>query len=222
MLKNLNRRIRRVKVKLVRWATVLEVAEGRIRHHKRQKVKFHNLVGRTTGSKKRYYERLRRRAHLNLRAWQKRQAWVAGKHEFLQVLLNKRLRQKRRWLKNHPPDLDPSDVDGVVTMDGKQVAAWIAAIAERVRDTGLWSGYIISGWRDPVYSEQLCLNMCGAPSCPGLCAGQSSNHSGSEYPAGAIDVSDSTGFEAGLRAIGETRLHNSLPADRPHFSNSGS
>jgi hypothetical protein len=219
MLEKLNKRIRHVKVKLVRWATGLEVAERRIRHHKRQKRKFGDLAKRTSGETQRKWRRRRDRANEYLRRWQKRQTWLAGKHAYLQILLNKRLRDKRRWIKNHPA---PAVVSGgVVSIDGKNVAAWIADIAVRCRATGLWNGYIISGWRDPAYSEQLCLNMCGAPSCPGLCGGRSSNHSGSAYPAGAIDVTDHLGFEAALRSLGESRLHNSLPADRPHFSNSG-
>jgi hypothetical protein len=220
MLKKLNASIRRIKVKVVRWATALEVADRRIRHHKRQKAKFHERVQSTSGPAKSQWERKRNRADEQLRAWQKRQTWLAEKHKYVQLIFKKRVRAKEKWLKAHPPD--PTNQHGVVTLDGKQVAAWIAEIALRARATGLWNGYIISGWRDPVYSEELCLNMCGAPSCPGMCAGRSSNHSGSEFPAGAIDITDSTGFEAALRSMGETRLHNSLPADRPHFSNSGS
>ena len=85
-----------------------------------------------------------------------------------------------------------------------------------------WSGTVTSGYRTPEYSESLCFDMCGAPSCPGTCAGRSSNHSGKVYPRGAIDVSDEATFGAIMRRLGNP-IKNSLgPADPVHFSVSGS
>jgi hypothetical protein len=114
----------------------------------------------------------------------------------------------------------PKTTAGVVYMDGKPVAAWIAKWAIKARVQKLWFGVIVSGWRDPVYSESLCLNMCGAPRCPGRCAGRSSNHAGNVFPAGAIDVSLFWQFRDAMRRLGAP-LRNALPNDLVHFSNSG-
>jgi hypothetical protein len=109
---------------------------------------------------------------------------------------------------------------GVGTYDGKPVAAWMIPWLEKSRRAG-WGGSLVSGWRDPAYSEQLCYRIYGAPSCTGRCAGRASNHSGSEYPAGAVDVSDFYNFGAIQKRIGSP-LINALGAQDPvHFSISG-
>jgi hypothetical protein len=111
---------------------------------------------------------------------------------------------------------------GVAQFDGKSVAAWIVPYLVWARQNG-WKGTLNSGWRDPAYSEQLCRNMCGAPSCPGRCAGRTSNHAGSVKPAGAIDVSDYVTFGRLMARCPYTpRLQNQLGARDPvHFSASG-
>lgn len=118
-------------------------------------------------------------------------------------------------------DREPAPTSGVATFDGKQVPAWMVPWLEKSRKAG-WQGYVISGWRSPAYSTSLCIAMCGAPSCPGRCAGASSNHSGSTYPAGAIDVdvAHASQFEAIQFKIGSP-LRNYLAADINHFSVSG-
>ena len=57
-----------------------------------------------------------------------------------------------------------------------------------------WQGTLASGWRSPAYSESLCQRMCGAPSCPGRCAGRSSRHSQKTVAQGAVDVTDYARF----------------------------
>jgi peptidoglycan hydrolase-like protein with peptidoglycan-binding domain len=111
---------------------------------------------------------------------------------------------------------------GVATFDGKPVAAWLKPYLVWARNNG-WQGTVNSGWRDPAYSEQLCRNICGAPSCPGRCAGRSSNHAGSVKPAGALDVSDYTKFgELMRRCPLQPRIFNALGARDPvHFSVTG-
>ena len=123
----------------------------------------------------------------------------------------KHIRRLRR--RSHKP------ASGIVTFDGVRCAAWIAEWLEKSRKAG-WNGRLVSGYRDPAYSESLCQAMCGAPSCPGRCAGRSSNHSGSVYPAGACDVSDYWTFAEIQPKIGSP-LCNHLPSDRVHFSVSG-
>lgn len=111
-------------------------------------------------------------------------------------------------------------VGGLGHFDGETVAAWIVPWLQKARASGLWHGSVTSGYRTPSYSESLCLKMCGAPSCPGTCAGRSSNHSGKRFPEGAVDVSDPAGFAAAMRAV-HGPLRNDLPADRGHFSVTG-
>lgn len=109
---------------------------------------------------------------------------------------------------------------GVVDYNGVQVAAWIAAYFPQLKKCG-WDGGIKSGYRDPAYSEKLCYAMCGAPSCPGKCAGKSSNHSGRVFPAGAIDVTNPASMEAALAKCKNVPLKNDLPADTVHYSFTG-
>lgn len=111
---------------------------------------------------------------------------------------------------------------GVALFDGKPVAAWLKPYLDWARKNG-WQGTLNSGWRDPVYSEQLCKRICGAPSCPGRCAGRTSNHAGSIKPAGAVDVSDYIRFgQLMARCPLQPRIHNALGAQDPvHFSVSG-
>lgn len=100
--------------------------------------------------------------------------------------------------------------------DGKTVN-WLA----RARKAG-WTGYLTSGFRDPVYSESLCLAMCGQPSCPGRCAGRASNHSQKGPPNwGAIDATDYENLERIFAEIGAP-LRNELDwRDPVHFSPAG-
>lgn len=115
---------------------------------------------------------------------------------------------------------DAMNAKGVGTFDGKPVAKWIIPWLKKSRQAG-WDGSVTSGYRTPAYSEQLCIRMCGEPSCPGRCAGRSSNHSGKVYPHGAVDVSDYTNFARIQRQIGSP-LKNALGSSDPvHFSVSG-
>jgi hypothetical protein len=111
---------------------------------------------------------------------------------------------------------------GVTTFDGRPVAAWLKPYLEFAREKG-WKGTLTSGFRDPEHSEHLCVVMCGAPSCPGRCAGRASNHSGSSKPNGAVDVSDFVRFGEVMRGCPlEPRIFNALSDSDPvHFSETG-
>lgn len=101
--------------------------------------------------------------------------------------------------------------------DGK-VVNWLQKSVEHG-----WGGGLYSGGRTPEHSEELCLIMCGAPSCPGRCAGRTSNHSGCDGDPpgwGAIDVQEYEAFGRIQREIGSP-LKNALPSDRPHYSVTG-
>ena len=111
---------------------------------------------------------------------------------------------------------------GVVTFDGKAVAAWIEPHLAYARAHG-WKGTIYSGYRTPEHSEEICREKCGAPSCPGRCAGRTSNHSGRVSPSGAVDVSDYVTFAGLMRSSPhKPRIFNDLPTTDPnHFSATG-
>jgi hypothetical protein len=135
---------------------------------------------------------------------------------------------KMRDEHNNPPE----DADGVSDWKGFKVASWM--VGERVGPDGQtvnwlqksvdagWDGDLNSAWRSPAYSESLCLNMCGAPSCPNRCAGKTSNHSQVGPPNwGAVDVQDYARF-GGIQAKIGSPLKNLLGTDDPvHFSFTG-
>lgn len=127
----------------------------------------------------------------------------------------------------HPPD----DPDHISTFEGVPVAAWMVGKdagpdgshvdwLQKIRDAG-WHGVVVSGARTAAHSEELCFAMCGAPSCPGQCAGRSSNHVvDAGYPDGAVDVSEYTTFGQKAREV-RAPLINDLPIDPVHYSPSG-
>lgn len=110
---------------------------------------------------------------------------------------------------------------GVTTFDGVPVAKCAVPILQWCREHG-WQGKLVSGFRTPAYSEGLCLNMCGHPTCPGRCAGRSTNHSGNSPARFAMDVSDYIKFgEVVAHCPLQPHVHNALPNDRVHFSPTG-
>jgi len=136
-----------------------------------------------------------------------------------QAVLHRRAENKLEWLRKHKPPLDP-DKDGLITIDGRQVAAQVGSEVLRIRAAGRWKGFIVSGYRTPAYSQQLCYGICGRPSCPGLCAGTSSNHTRKGGRNGAVDLTDYFTFASECRRLGSW-LENHLPRDLVHFSDSG-
>ena len=144
--------------------------------------------------------------------------------------LLERIERKRKWLEDHA---DPQpNADGTADWRGMKVVAWMVGAApgrdgkkvnwlQKSVERG-WDGRLSSAYRSPEYSESLCRNMCGAPSCPGRCAGRASNHSGSAYPGGAIDVyPEYAQFEAIQKQIGSPLQNQLDDRDPVHFSVSG-
>lgn len=132
--------------------------------------------------------------------------------------LKRRYVRRREVARNHIRAVRTS---GVGYFDGKPVAKWIIPYLEWARRNG-WQGRLVSGWRDPRYSEHLCYMMCGHPTCSGRCAGRGSAHSQSTYLAGAVDVSDYIRFgQLMARCPLTPHLVNHLPIDRVHYSVSG-
>lgn len=135
----------------------------------------------------------------------------------------RRVDQRRKANKNHNAAVKKH---GVVIYDGIPVAAYFVPHLEWARHIGYkgrkWHGRVVSGFRTPAYSESLCYRMCGRPSCPGRCAGKSTNHAYTEPPRGALDLSDFITFR---EIIGHSPhkppIHNELPNDLVHFSPTG-
>jgi len=134
-------------------------------------------------------------------------------------LARRAVRRKQVAQNNFKAFLKP----GVGSFDGKPVAKVAIPQLKFARANG-WRGSLNSGWRDPVYSERLCLNMCGSKSCPGKCAGRSSNHVGNSPARYAKDVSDYVKYGQ-LMARSDCpkpRVFNALGAQDPvHYSPSG-
>jgi hypothetical protein len=131
----------------------------------------------------------------------------------------RRREQRESWERNQHAATQRS---GVTTFDGRPCANWLVPYLQWARDEGGWRGRLESGWRDPEYSEQLCIQMCGAPRCPGRCAGRSSNHVGDEPPHGAVDVTEWARFGEVIRRCPlRPTIFNALPTDHVHFSASG-
>lgn len=127
--------------------------------------------------------------------------------------------QKLKHLEKLAAQTD-TDGDGLIWVDGRQVAEQVGREVLRIRASGRWKGVIVSGYRTPAYSESLCYRMCGRPSCPGRCAGRATNHARKGGRNGAIDVSDYWTFNAECRRLGSW-LENHLSQDPVHFSDSG-
>lgn len=126
---------------------------------------------------------------------------------------------------------DPSSLQpaGTTVIDGKPVANWIATQVLAARAFG-WPGQVTSGVRTKAQQVLACINVCGNPNgCPGRCAQPgTSNHEGTRFPAGAVDVTDPDEFDAALaRAKSAGRggpypaIRNALPDDPVHRSLTG-
>jgi hypothetical protein len=99
----------------------------------------------------------------------------------------------------------------------KPIAAWIAPILQWASEHG-WSGTVTSGYR--TYQQQAALNAAGAYSAP---AGRS-NHEKTQYPGGAVDVTDPQQLLNVLQGYtGPQRLVGGVlgPVDPEHFSATG-
>jgi len=131
----------------------------------------------------------------------------------------KNMAQRRRWVLRNKARayLKP----GVGSFDGIVVAKSVIPVLQWCRQHG-WHGRLVSGYRTPAYSEQLCYRMCGRPSCPGRCAGRATNHAYATASRFAVDVSDYVNFGHIVASCPlRPHIHNDLPNDRVHFSPSG-
>jgi hypothetical protein len=122
-----------------------------------------------------------------------------------------------------PDGSTDEDGSGTRVIDGIPVAKWIAPIVLWARAHG-WHGRVTSGYRTVAQQRQACIHVCGNPNgCPNRCAKPgTSNHQYTEFPRGAVDVTDYDTFGAVVAHYpGEHTIHNALPLDPVHFSFSG-
>ena len=177
----------------------------------------------------RKHKTLTRQPNEDTKEWQRRSARhkkrIDNAHEVIRHLKkkvealaeDKANRKDERKQGKNPYDKNDTKI---VTFDGKQCVELAAYWLQEARNDG-WAGVLVSGYRTPEYSEQLCYNMCRAPSCSGMCAGRSSNHAKTSYPGPAIDVSEYVDFEAKMTKLGSP-LKNTLDYRDPvHFSQAG-
>lgn len=122
-----------------------------------------------------------------------------------------------------PPTIPGTGPSGAVIFDGHPVAGWIVPQLQCARKHG-WGGSVTSGVRTNAEQRQACINVCGNPNgCPGRCARPgTSNHRGTRWPLGAVDVTDPDGLERALKSCPSARgIRRGLIEDRVHFSWSG-
>jgi hypothetical protein len=102
---------------------------------------------------------------------------------------------------------------GVVKFEGTPVAAWIAPALEYARSQG-WKGSVNSGFRSFADQTRIWNSGVRPAAKPGT-----SNHEGSDFPRGAVDVSDAAQLSAILR---KSKYRNLLvwagAKDPVHFS----
>ena len=99
----------------------------------------------------------------------------------------------------------------------KPIAGWISPVLDWASQHG-WTGTVTSGYRD--YSQQASINASGAFSAP---AGKS-NHETTQYPGGAVDVTDPSQLMQVLKGYtGPYKLVGGVlgPAVPEHFSATG-
>lgn len=197
----------------------------RIRHRIARLVRWEKRRDAITKERKAEYLRLRKKLPDNdpkvreaLKRYRKSRN-LSMKIDASEKVLRKRADNKVEWLRKHPPPVDP-DGDGLILIDGRQVSKAVGLEVERIRKAGRWRGGVVSGYRSPAHSIALCKAMCGAPSCPGRCAGASSRHAKKGGRDGAVDVSDFWTFRSECWRLGSW-LENHLPIDPVHFSDIG-
>lgn len=116
---------------------------------------------------------------------------------------------------HHPQRNQPAPAGGTGTgsFDGKKVAGWIAPILEYARQHG-WKGTVSSGYRSYADQERIYDSGVRPAAVPGT-----SNHEGSQFPRGAVDVTDAQQLAQILaRSPYRKRLRYAGSKDPVHFS----
>jgi hypothetical protein len=107
----------------------------------------------------------------------------------------------------------PAAQSGVANFEGKKVAAWIAPALHYARAHG-WKGTVNSGYRSFADQQRIYNSGVRPAARPGT-----SNHEGTDFPRGAVDVSDAPTLAAILqRSPYGKRLKWAGAKDPVHFS----
>lgn len=107
----------------------------------------------------------------------------------------------------------PSGKGGVANFEGKQVAAWIAPVLAYARKQG-WKGTVNSGYRSLAEQTRIYNSGVRPAAKPGT-----SNHEGTQFPRGAVDVTDAAQLSAIIAKSKYAHLLQWAGAKDPvHFS----
>jgi hypothetical protein len=113
---------------------------------------------------------------------------------------------------------DVTRLHGLVEFDRKPVAGWIAPILQYARDHG-WKGSVNEGFRTDRQQAGIYRSGVRPAALPVSMGGGGSNHSGEDYPAGAVDVSDAQQLS---NIVNRSKYRGLLvwagAKDPPHFS----
>lgn len=149
-------------------------------------------------------------------------AYRHAQEEYQKHVLALKKHQREQQAQQHQNQGD------IITVDGVPVPGWLGRGLLQARAEGVWKGTLLSGVRTVQHSIDICEAQCHAPSCPGTCAGATTNHtcppSHTCVPyEGAADVTDPAGFEAWCRAnnFPAYGAGYALPNDVNHFSHTG-
>jgi hypothetical protein len=104
------------------------------------------------------------------------------------------------------------------SFDGKTVAGWITPALSYARDHG-WKGTVVSGLRSTKEQAQLYADFQAGRRAGPVARPGTSRHEGTQYPYGAVDVSDPDRLAAILRRSPyRNRLQWAGARDPVHFS----
>lgn len=107
---------------------------------------------------------------------------------------------------------------GVGKFDGKPVANWIVPILKEARKAG-WKGTVSSGFRTDAEQTQIYDSGVRPAAKPKSEGGAGSNHEGTVYPLGAIDVTNAQQLAAIVQRLGlAKKLVYAGGKDPVHFS----
>lgn len=110
------------------------------------------------------------------------------------------------------------DSGHVTNLDGKPVAGWIAAELKWARAHG-WNGMVTSGYRSDAQQKAIYDRGIRPAAVPKAYGGPGSNHEGTHFPMGAVDVSNAQQLANILRnKPGGSRLVYAGAKDPVHFS----
>lgn len=214
---------------------------------RRARVRFCKMKMEACGKKARAYQKIaddvtkkkvvREEARLQAEHWGAKHAnW----HELLdKATLGRKEFEKREALLRHKLNVLAKKLDklqreqqlpaeGVSVPDRpwnpykRPICNWIIPWLDKVWALGVHF-VVTSGFRSDQTQCQTCIGVCGnCGGCPGRCAAPgTSNHRGTAYPLGAVDVTNYYAVGAALRRVGSP-LHNSLPTTDPvHMSATG-